>query len=51
MIEGSVSANGVELSSYPFGAASVGEAPEREVHAAFIREVVKDEALWARFGL
>jgi DNA polymerase-3 subunit epsilon len=24
---------------------------EREVHAAFIREVVKDDALWARFGL
>ncbi|PAZ16474.1 phosphatase [Streptomyces sp. SA15] len=30
MIEGSVSANGVASSSYPFGAVSVGETPERD---------------------
>ncbi|MFC3572277.1 SpoIIE family protein phosphatase [Streptomyces yaanensis] len=37
MIEGSVSANGVPPSSYPFGAASVGEAPER--NDALVRAV------------
>ncbi|QOV40020.1 SpoIIE family protein phosphatase [Streptomyces ferrugineus] len=38
MIEGNVSANGVASNLYPFGAASVGEAPERD--EALVRAIV-----------